>query len=230
LEFAATPLVGFLVSAAAGALTALALVGLTFLGSLLVAPVSQRNTLREQIVGRAGDIEFTGWLEHVRWKLNLPMGRQGRIFEVTTQAAAWVWVKNNGPTASFAAEVRDVTGVPSEWGDYFVAEAAWDQKNSATIEIPHGGRRKLKVAAIARRPHRGFWFWTSEGQVEAPGWQWWMGDNETGDVRFEVVLTNTSTDQIATCRGRIRIPREAPDSTLELSGEASDVPVSQKSI
>lgn len=223
LEFTATPLVGFLVSAAAGALTALALVGLTFLGSLVVAPIAQRNSLREQIVGKAGDLEFTEQLEHLRWKLQLPVGPNGRIFDIITQAVAWVWVKNNGPTASFAAEVRDVTGLPSSWGDYFVAEAAWDQKNSATIEIPHGNRRKLKLAAVARAPQRGFWFWTSEGQNEVPGWRWWMGDREMGDVRFEVVLTNTSTDEIATCRGRIMIPEEASESTFELDDLAKSI-------
>jgi hypothetical protein len=59
-EFAATPLVGFVVSAAAGALTALALVGAIFIGALFVAPISQRNSLREQIIGTTGDVEFSG--------------------------------------------------------------------------------------------------------------------------------------------------------------------------
>jgi hypothetical protein len=216
LEFAATPLVGFTVSAAAGALTALALVGLTFLGSLVMAPIAQRNDLRTQVVGRAGDLSFTEWLESVRWKLDLPMGPNGRIFEVTTHSVAWIWVTNNGPTASFAAEIRAVAGVPSDWGDYFVAEAAWDQKNSATIEIPHGGRRKLKVATIAEFPQHGFWFWTTESQREEPGWQWWMGDRDTADVRFEVVMTNTATNQTAARWARIQIPRDVDDSSFEL--------------
>jgi len=145
------------------------------------------------------------------------MGPNGRIFTVHTEAVVWIWVKNNGPTATVAAEIRDVAGVPSKWGDYFVAEAAWDQKHSATTVIPHEGRRKLKVASVARAPQRGFWFWTSEGGKEVPGWLWWMGDAEIADVRLEVVLTNTSTDHVATCRGRIEIPREPGDSTFELT-------------
>lgn len=149
------------------------------------------------------------------------MSPNGRVFSVWTHAVAWLWVRNNGPTASFAAEVKEVAGLPSSWGDYFVAEAAWDQKKSATIEIPHGGRRKLKLAAIAETPQRGFWFWTSEGQNEVPGWQWWMGDMESGDVRFEVVLTNTSTDQIAARSGRIRIPRDVSKSTFEIENLSS---------
>jgi hypothetical protein len=145
------------------------------------------------------------------------MGPNGRVFDIHTQAVAWLWVKNKGPTASFAAEVTDVTGLPSDWGDYFVAEAAWDQKHLATIEIPHEGRRKLKLAIIARAPQRGFWFWTTEGQIEAPGWQWWLGDDEVADIRFSVVLTNTSTDQLKICPGRITIPGEVSDSTFELT-------------
>jgi hypothetical protein len=215
-EIIATPLVGFLVSAAAGALTALALVVLTYLGSLVVAPVSQRNTLRSEVRGRPGDLVFMEQLEHVRWEYQLPVGPRGRIMDIHVRAVAWLWVTNNGPTASFAAEVREVTGVPSDWGDYFVAEAEWDQKNSAVIEIPHGGRRKLKLLAIVLHPQRGFWFWTSEGQVEAPGWQAYLGDGEDADLRFEVVLTNTASDQVNACRGRVKIPGQVRDSTFEL--------------
>ena len=144
LEIVATPLIGFVISATAGAVTALALVVVTFVGSLVLAPVAQRNSLREQITGRDDDLRFTGSLEHVRWEFDLPFKPGGRIFTIHTQAVAWVWVKNNGPTATVAAAINDVTGVPSDWDDYFVAEAAWDQKHSATVVIPHQGRRRLK--------------------------------------------------------------------------------------
>jgi len=125
-------------------------------------------------------------------------------------------VKNNGPTASFAAEVREVTGLPSKWGDYFVAEAAWDGKSSAKVEIPHGGRRKLKLAAITRYPMRGFWFFTSEGRNEVPGWYWTLGDNEQADIRFTIVLTDTDSDATVHSRGRIKIPFEVGNSSFEL--------------
>lgn len=217
-EFVASPLMALLVTPAAGALTALALVGLTFLGSLLIAPVSQRNMLREQVHGRPGDLQFTAQLEFVRWKFELPLPPADRIFDVHVRAAAWLWVKNNGPTATFAAEIREVTGVPSDWGDYWVAEAAWDQKNAPTVEIPHGARRKLKVAAIAEYPQRGFWFWIADGQEEVPGMQWWLGDDESGTVAFEISITNTATDQVNTTRGSIRVPARSAisDSSFDL--------------
>ena len=150
----------------------------------------------------------------LRWEFHVPWGE--RPHKATTHAVAWVWVKNNGPTASFAAEVREVTGLPSKWGDYFVAEAAWDGKSSAKVEIPHGGRRKLKLAAITRYPMRGFWFFTSEGRNEVPGWYWTLGDNEQADIRFTIVLTDTDSDATVHSRGRIKIPFEVGNSSFEL--------------
>lgn len=163
-----------------------------------------------------GELEFDEQLEVLRWDFHVPWGK--RLHKATTHAIAWVWVKNNGPTASFTAEVRETTGLPSKWGDYFVAEAAWDGKNSPKVEIPYGGRRKLKLAAITRYPMRGFWFFTSEGRNEVPGWYWSLGDDEKADIRFTLVLTDTSTDAVTESRGRIKIPFEVANSSFELEG------------
>ena len=166
------------------------------------------------------DLEFEEQLEVVHWEFD-DMQWGGRSHKATTHAVAWVWVKNHGPTASFAAEVRETTGLPSDWGDYFIAEAAWDGKSSAKVEIPHGGRRKLKLAAITSQPTRGFWFFTSEGQNEVPGWYLTLGDDERAEIRFTLVLTNTSTDASAQTRGRVKIPLELAEASFELDGTRS---------
>jgi len=63
---------------------------------------------------------------------------------------------------------------------------------------------------------RGFWFFTSEGRNEVPGWYWSLGDDEQADIRFTLVLTNTSTDAATRSRGRIKIPFEVANSSFEL--------------
>lgn len=150
-------------------------------------------------------------LEPGDWAVKL-----GQPVEVWRHGAiAWVWVKNNGPTANFAAQVIDTTGLPESWGDYIVAEPAWDQKRAPVIEIPHGHQRKLKLASVLQKP-RGFWFWTSEGGAEVPGWQLRLDEDEEAAIGFALEVTNTVTDQTVRARGRIRIPQSSGITDFEL--------------
>ena len=175
--------------------------------------VDRREALRTfaEAADSPPDLDITEELEHVDWaaKLGMPVQvwRHG--------AVAWVWVKNNGPTAKFAAQVVDVKGLPESWGDYKVAEAAWDGKHSATIEIPRGHQRKLRLASVLRKP-RGFWFWTSEGQTEVPGWQWSLADDEPADVEFLLEVTDTNTGRTAQRRGQITIPLDTGETEFTL--------------
>jgi hypothetical protein len=160
---------------------------------------------------REPDLGITPQLEHGDWAVKM-----GASLQVWRHGAfAWVWVKNHGPTANFAAQVVDVRGVPESWGDYKVAEPAWDGKHSAIIEIPKGHERKLRLASVLRKP-RGFWFWTSEGQNEVPGWPWPLADDEFADIEFRLEVTNTNTGHTTGKQGRITVPLDTAEAEFTL--------------
>jgi hypothetical protein len=157
-------------------------------------------------LGTGGDeapLTCWGWLEEGSWQAIVGD-------ELWTHAAyVWAWVQNDGPTATLAAQILDVTGVPDDWQSdgrpYFVAEAAWDGTGSSTFQVPSGHRKKLKVASVLAHP-RGFWFWTTEHQTESPGWQWRLGERADAEIRFRLRVTDAATGQAVEMPGTIQIP------------------------
>jgi hypothetical protein len=162
------------------------------------------------------EFDFTGQLEHLGW-----VWHTGPVLDPEKwvhEAVAWVWVRNEGPSANFAAQILNVEGPP--WEDYFVAEPAWDGKNSPVTHIPKGHKRRIRLASILRQP-RGFWFWTSEGQNQVPGWQWSLSP-EPQHVEFALEVLNQRADVTRAKIGRITLPVDLADAefVLEDQGEA----------
>jgi hypothetical protein len=53
---------------------------------------------------------------------------------------------------------------------------------------------------------RGVWFWASEQGKEAPGRQWWLGEDETAEVQFLLEIVNVG-DADQAVRKRVGSPR-----------------------
>lgn len=197
------------------ALIAVAIAGATIAGVKIdwVAGIALVMLLLVALLGRAAfsiqrdldrltrvEFDFTPQLERLNWTTHLGSIREPE--EWIHEAVAWVWVRNSGPSADFAAQVLDVNGPP--WVDYFVAEPAWDGKNSAVTHIPKGHKRRIRLASILREP-RGFWFWTSEGQNQVPGWQWAL-PAESMKVEFALEVLNQGADVSLTKKGWVTLP------------------------
>jgi hypothetical protein len=197
----------------------LGLAGLVCVAALFVTPVFQRDEARVRL-HQLTTTEFRCWprLERVGWK-----GRfvPGKVIEFVHEAVLWVFVENSGPTSEFTARIREVSGVPSAWGDpYSVDQPLWDGEGASSVRIEKGGRRKLRIASILNEPIC-FWFWTSEMHDARPGHQWMMLAGETPvSIEFVLDVVNSGEDdQTVRSHGRIDIPTDLSQATFGLEME-----------
>lgn len=155
-----------------------------------------------------GGLTFREELEPVDWQTAV----NGQVW--THEAVFWIWVRNDGPTSTFAAQIVDVHGLPIDWAAYHVAEPLWDGKAAPTVEIPSGHQRKLRIASVLREP-RGFWFWTAEQRTEAAGWQLELKEAQPLTVDFRLEVTNTRSDRLSGAHATIKVSR-ATECEFEL--------------
>lgn len=154
------------------------------------------------------DFDFGLDLEPLPWSVDV------NDVTYTHGSVLWVPVDNAGPTSTFAARVKSVSGVPPEWGkDYKVDPASWEQQPDPEIAIPRGSRRRLKVLSIPKRP-RAFWFYSGQWGSELPGNQWQIPPDAEPAIRFTLEVVNTGdADQTVSRDIEVVIPLDVSTAT-----------------
>lgn len=115
--------------------------------------------------------------------------------------ALWVRVRNERAGAHFTARVKNVTGVPPNWGDpYEVELLAWEHTDEPVWFIDSDGTARVHLATLADDGVREFWFQIPKSAMWSPGGRgsgnqlqegYW-----NGPIEFDFELVNRDSGEV----------------------------------
>lgn len=151
----------------------------------------------------------------------------------TTRAVLMLEVRNEGPSARFAASIDAIDEVERELGglvpDYRVDEVAWENSLERVNEIPSGASARLKIATAGRwmvgRDQGDSWFfWTARSASYAPnshGVGWRLRAPDHGIVSLRITVVNVDANQRNTEEYAVEFWASAPRSFRKQDREST---------
>jgi hypothetical protein len=210
LKRAAWPAVTFLIAiglqlseitSQAAATAAFAVAGLLVVVMLILYVTDGVRTRRSEDIAEQGSIvaepTFTLAASHEYIPNRVESISDGRVFRGITML--WVSVSNNGPDATFSAQVRGISPVKQlESGNVLkprdADDIAWEHGTEPDHLIRGTKRSRLRLGAASRDPFC-FWLWGPQSTTWAPEtYQWgWRLVPRSNRVTFALHVINTDT-------------------------------------